>query len=217
VPAAGYDGLDFARDYTDSGLVRAISSPGALDFPPGAAWQYSNAGYVLAGIVIGRATGVFYGDLLRERIFVPLQMTSAAVTAPDGPIGYIREGHTLVPAAYVSPTLNRLADGGLCLSVLDFARWEAALCGPWGVQVASMFAETPLAGGQPSGYGLGWFLSQGEHGRVAEHDGGWQGFSTAMVRYLDQGVSAVVLANVAHADVSTLAHRLAAASMSEFF
>ncbi|HEY2012027.1 MAG TPA: hypothetical protein VGH38_00945, partial [Bryobacteraceae bacterium] len=57
------------------------------------------------------------------------------------------------------------------------------------------------------------FLSTGDRGRIAEHDGGWQGFSTAMVRYLDAGVSAVVLADVADADATALAHGLAIAAL----
>jgi D-alanyl-D-alanine carboxypeptidase len=64
VPAAGYDSLDLSRDYTDSDIASAIASGGILDFPPGTAWSYSNAGYVLAGIAIGRSAGAFYGDLL---------------------------------------------------------------------------------------------------------------------------------------------------------
>jgi len=213
IPGSGYESLDFGRDYTDSELVSAISAGGPLEFEPGTAWRYSNAGYVLAGIAIGRSTGTFYGDLLQDRIFRPLGMTTATVTGPGAPVGYIREGGHLVPAEYVSPTLNRLADGGLCLSALDWVRWDAALWGDWSGRVGEMFRETRLASGLPSGYGLGWSLSAGEHGRVAEHDGGWQGFSTAMVRYLDEGVSAVALANVADADATALVHQLAAAGL----
>src|SRR5579883_523219 len=188
IPAAGYDGLDLSSDYSDAAIATAIASGGELHFPPGTAWEYSNAGYVLAGIAIGRLTGRFYGDLLRERIWEPLGMTRAA---------------------FVSPTLNRLADGGLTLSVLDFARWEAALCGDWGRAIAEMFVETRLASGAGCGYGLGWFLSSAARGRVAEHDGGWQGYSTAMVRYLDRGISAVVLSNLEDTRASGLAHALA--------
>ncbi len=208
IPVAGYEALDFTRDYTDSEIAGAIGSGGPLDFPPGSAWSYSNAGYVLAGFVLGRATGVFYGDLLRDRIFAPLGMKTARVNAPDSPTGYVRRNGVVVPAAFVSPTLNRLADGGITLTVLDLALWEAALCGEWGAPFSEMFREIRLAGGEPCGYGLGWFLSRSERGQVAEHEGGWQGFSTAMVRYLDEGLTAIVLADAADADAARLAHEL---------
>jgi hypothetical protein len=110
----------------------------------------------------------------------------------------------------ISPTLNRLADGGLCLSLLDFVRWEAALSGDWGARVGEMFIETKLTTGERSGYGLGWFLSLSERGWVAEHDGSWQGFSTAMVRHLDEGFSAVVLADLDCFDAANLGAKLVA-------
>jgi CubicO group peptidase (beta-lactamase class C family) len=212
IPADGYDSLDLSSDYTDAEIARAIASGGELSFRPGEAWEYSNAGYVLAGLIIGRITGRFYGDLLRDRIFLPLDMATAAVTAPGAAPGYCREGSALVPASFVAPTLNRLADGGLTLSVLDFARWEAALCGDWGCRVADMFVETRLANGDGCGYGLGWTLRVTPRGRVARHAGGWQGFSTAMVRHLDEGISAVVLSSLDDADATGLADALIAAA-----
>jgi CubicO group peptidase (beta-lactamase class C family) len=189
-------------------ITSAIVSGGELRFSPGDAWEYSNAGYVFAGLLIGRHTGRFYGDLLRDRVFLPLGMTTAGVTEPDAPPSYCRDSGGLVRASSVSPTMNRLADGGLTLSVLDFARWEAALSADWGHRVDEMFTETSLNNDVGCGYSLSWFLSSTRRGRVAAHAGGWQGYSTAMVRYLDEGISAVVLANVEGADASGLAHAL---------
>lgn len=214
IPGAGYDSLDFARDYTDSEIVRSIAAS-TLDFAPGTAWSYSNAGYVLAGIALGRSAGAFYGGLLRERIFTPLGMATAAVNAPGAPVGHLRESDHWLRAPFVSVSLNRLADGGVTLSVLDLARWETALCGDWGARVAATFTETTLDNGRPCGYGLGWFLSRSEYGRVAEHDGTWQGFNTAMVRYLDEALSAVVLANADPFDATALAYQLAGAARTD--
>jgi hypothetical protein len=130
-------------------------------------------------------------------------------------VGHVREDGTLVRAPFVSPTLNRLADGGLTLSLADLARWETALSGPWGAAVAEMFIETRLVTGAPSGYGLGWFLSACDRGRIAEHDGLWQGFSTAMIRHLDEGLSAVVLADADDFDAANLARSLVGAACSD--
>jgi D-alanyl-D-alanine carboxypeptidase len=215
IPDTGYDSLDLTCDYTDSQIVHAIASGGVLDFAPGTAWSYSNAGYVLAGIAIGRSAGAFYGDLLHEWIFTPLDMTTASANSPGAPVGYVRENGILSPAGFVSPTLNRLADGGLSLSLLDFARWEAALSSDWGARVAEMFVQARLATGEPSGYGLGWFLSLSDRGWVAEHDGSWQGFSTAMVRYLNEGFSAVVLADLDGFDAANLATKLVATARGD--
>lgn len=60
--------LDFKQDYGDDELLRLIhaSKP---EFEPGRRWSYSNAGYIAAGIIIGKACGQHYGQVLRQRVF----------------------------------------------------------------------------------------------------------------------------------------------------
>ena len=50
-----------------------------LDFVPGAEWKYSNTGYMLLGVIVRKASGAFYGDVLRDRVFTPLGMTTARI------------------------------------------------------------------------------------------------------------------------------------------
>lgn len=45
-----------------------------LLFEPGAAWEYSNAGYILLGAVIEAITGRSYFDYIQEHIFTPAGM-----------------------------------------------------------------------------------------------------------------------------------------------
>src|SRR5689334_6613736 len=47
-----------------------------LDFDPGTKWQYSNTNYVIAGVIIEKASGKPMLEFLRERVFVPLGMKS---------------------------------------------------------------------------------------------------------------------------------------------
>jgi CubicO group peptidase (beta-lactamase class C family) len=49
-----------------------------LDFDPGTRWQYSNTNYVIVAAIAERAAGMAFMDLLRQRIFTPLKMTSVA-------------------------------------------------------------------------------------------------------------------------------------------
>ncbi|WP_399118375.1 serine hydrolase domain-containing protein [Streptomyces sp. KM273126] len=57
------------------------------DFDPGRSWNYSNTNYVLAGMVIKRVTGHWYGDEIRARIIEPLglQATTAPARTPRCP------------------------------------------------------------------------------------------------------------------------------------
>ena len=70
--------LDYRKDYSEDELVTfATGLP--LDFTPGAEWKYSNTGYILLGAIIRKVSGSFYGDVLRDRVFKPLGMTTARV------------------------------------------------------------------------------------------------------------------------------------------
>src|SRR4030095_6081169 len=51
-----------------------------LDFDPGAKWQYSNTNYVIAGVIIERASNKSLLEFLREKIFIPLGMKSVTDT-----------------------------------------------------------------------------------------------------------------------------------------
>ncbi|MFE7763984.1 serine hydrolase domain-containing protein [Streptomyces sp. NPDC057438] len=57
----------------------AVAMKHKPDFAPGTDWNYSNTNYVLAGMVIGKATGNPYGDEVRARVIEPLGLRSTLV------------------------------------------------------------------------------------------------------------------------------------------
>ncbi len=68
-----------------------------LEFEPGTAQRYSNAGYVVLGLVVERLTGQSFAEAARRRIFVPAGMGASGWLARDAlpasaAIGYTREG-----------------------------------------------------------------------------------------------------------------------------
>ena len=87
------DGMvDYRKDYSEEDLV-AFAATLPLDFVPGAEWKYSNTGYVLLGAIIRKASGTFYGDVLRDRVFKPLGMATARIISeadivPNRAAGY---------------------------------------------------------------------------------------------------------------------------------
>jgi len=68
-----------------------------LDFDPGTKWQYSNTNYVIAGLIIEKASGMPMLQFLSEKIFVPLGMKSVANIdekrlGDTDAVGYLRYG-----------------------------------------------------------------------------------------------------------------------------
>jgi CubicO group peptidase (beta-lactamase class C family) len=208
--------LNYRLDYTDAEILsRIVASP--LEFPPGTNWNYSNSGYVLLGLLIARLTGRFYGDLLHDLIFSPLEMATAQVIGesaiiPNRAAGYRLDGGILLNQEYVSPTLNRTADGALYVTVLDLAKWDRELATGSLLSPASreaMWRPVSLASGATHPYGFGWDLESSPRGRLVQHDGEWQGFSTHFARYLDDGLSIMILSNLADAPVAELSRAIA--------
>src|SRR6185436_15136380 len=118
-----YNQINMRADYTEDELIKKISSI-PLDFQPGEKWNYSNPGYVTLGILIHKVSGKFYGDLLQERVFKPLGMTTARIINESDIIANRAAGYRLVKGElknqeWVSPALNTTADGSLYLTVLD--------------------------------------------------------------------------------------------------
>jgi len=208
--------LDFTEDEL---LKKAEALP--FDFQPGEKWSYRNTNYLLLGFLIRKVTGEFYGDYLQERIFKPLGMNATRIISeadiiPNRAAGYQLVKGELKNQDWVSPTFNSTADGALYFTVLDLAKWDAALCTEKLVKKSSldqMWTVAKLNDGKPnkSNYGFAWTIDQMNGHRVIEHGGAWQGFTTYIARYMDDKLTVVVLTNLdsANSNPGRLAHHVA--------
>lgn len=216
ISEAFYAKVDLTREYADSTLVRMIGEA-PLDFVPGAKWKYSNPAYILLGIIAGQLGGKFYGDQLHERIFTPLGMSTTRIITesaivPNRAAGYELQDGALRNQAWVSPRFNTTADGSLYLTVLDLAKWDAALYGDRVLPqatLAQMWTPIRLNDGTTHPYGFGWALGEVNGHRIVQHGGAWQGFKTFIARYVNDGLTVITLMNLGDADPGAFAHGIA--------
>jgi CubicO group peptidase (beta-lactamase class C family) len=211
-------GFDMRRDYTEAAQLKIVESI-PLAFPPGTSWSYSNLGFLTLGILIHKVTGEFYGDFLQEHIFQPLDMQTTRIISesdivPNRSAGYRLVRGELKNQEWVSPTVNTTADGSLYFSIMDLAKWDAALYTEKLLKRSSldeMWTVAQLNNGQPNSghYGFGWFVVTKNGHRVVEHEGAWQGFETQISRYLDDKLTVVVLTNLDDAKPEVFADRVA--------
>jgi len=208
-----YNQINMRQDYSEDELVEKIAAL-PLDFQPGEKWNYSNSGYVMLGILIHKATGRFYGDLLRERIFAPLGMSTARIINEADIVTNRAAGYRLVKGElknqeWVSPALNTTADGSLYFTVQDMAKWDAALYTEKLLKRPSfdmMWTPVKLNDGKTQQYGFGWGFGEARGHRIIEHGGAWQGFTTHIARYVDDKLTIIVLTNLAGANPARIAH-----------
>src|SRR5690242_11798351 len=216
--------FNFRKDWTEPQLLKLVESI-PLAYPPGTKWEYSNLGYLTLGILIHRVSGEFYGDFLQQRIFQPLGMQATRIISeadiiPNRAAGYRLVKGELKNQEWVSPVLNTTADGSLYFTTLDLAKWDAALYTEKLLKRSSldlMWTPVKLKNGQPNkgNYGFGWFIDQRNGHRCIHHDGAWQGFQTAIDRYVDDHLTVIALTNLAGAQPGKITQHIAEMYLAE--
>ena len=192
------------RQLKDRDVVALLRRTDALMFPPGSAFRYNDSNYALLAVVVEVVSGQGFARFLHERVLAPLGMTASVVWEPgvsevaNRAFGYGPTRRGGFGLADHTSTSTVLGDGGVYSSVHDLAAWdrgldEATLLGPR-VQPL-MWTPGSLDDGTPTRYGLGWFLDRTEHGLRASHRGESSGFTHAIVKDLDRGVTVILLTN----------------------
>ena len=182
------------------------------DFAPGAAWAYSNTGYVLLSEIVQRIEGAPLGAVLQRRLFGPLGMMRTGMADPWRVVpgrarGYWVDGAGALVNRPATEPSSTLGAGGLMSTAADLARWDAALRGDAVLDAAARLATwTPaqLDDGAPArtrsgrdvAYGLGWMLRPLGGLRAQHHSGQVAGFTAYFARFPDQDVAVVVLTNL---------------------
>jgi CubicO group peptidase (beta-lactamase class C family) len=207
LPVLDYDYFDpyIPRDEvrTTERLVRVLADrKPALAAMPGTSFEYSSLGYDIAALAAARAGGKSYFDLLNERFFRPLGISSAFVRPghlKDFPgvrtLGYRRVDGQL--------QLNDVFDleafhGGsnIYISARDLDKWNMSFVRAPLLQSAGVSASVQPAtiGTGTSGLTLGsWYYS--EDRTAFWYSGHLQGFHSEIFRDLKAGFSAVYVSN----------------------
>ena len=222
-------GVSHLRGRYESALLRAIDrDPGAYwsprrvlsyarrpSFAPGERWEYNNANYLLAGLVLEHATREPVAAALRREILDPLGLRDVVLQPQERPkagaahgygtsVGGQREhdltdGSGLVP--YRSAASSAWTAGGMVASAPSVAKFGDAvlrgeLLGRAARQQMTDFQDT---GGGP-GYGsyalgMGQIYSNRLSGLVWAAVGDFPGFGSTLAHLPGKGITVAVLAN----------------------
>jgi CubicO group peptidase (beta-lactamase class C family) len=168
-----------------------------LDFAPGTQRAYSNAGFVLLGLVLERVTGRPFEQVLRDEVFRPAGMAAgfSLQDTPTAAIGYTRKAEADPWKANTGAIAPRSGPhGGQLVSAPDLVHFFAALRGGRLLRDASlqqMLADHP---GEAGAYAFGTIDFATD--RLVGHSGGDAGASADAYTYWNSGYSIVVLSNL---------------------
>lgn len=143
-------------------LAVAAAQPAA--FCPGAAWSYSNTGYILLGRIIEALDGRPYQEALTRRVVERLDLLETKVLAPRQVLtGLAAPVATAETDGASDDITTPYAAGAVAASAADVVRfWRAVLSNRlYGAALTRRrFARLyPMAGVGPSYYGLGVMVS----------------------------------------------------------
>lgn len=183
------------------------------NFPPGQRFHYCNAGYVLLGLVIEKASGQSYFDYVKDRVFAKAGARGADFLPLDSPSGGVAEGHIPIENEegritgwklnIYSVPVRGAADGGAIAGAYDLAKFMKA------VRNGSLLSKemtkaflTPQVRIEEDDtfvwqYGYGNWFALGKDGSIIcyGHPGEDPGASARVYHYPSQDLDVVVLAN----------------------
>jgi CubicO group peptidase (beta-lactamase class C family) len=196
-----YSFADMARPVTPQGIVDKWGKK-PLDYPPGTQFQYSNTGYVVAGMIVEKVAGMPLLQFLGQRIFQPLGMRSVididASNGPSYPQGYGRAALGPVRAEKPPAPGWLYAAGELSMSASDLAKWDIARINRALVPSADWAEQErmiELSDGSDTTYGLGVYLLKRDGRDVVSHTGESVGFLSINRVYPANKAAIVVLTN----------------------
>lgn len=188
-------------------------------------YSYQNMMFLAVGQAVGKAAGSTWDDLVRQRIFVPVGMTSTVATSRG-----LTNTNRAVPHGFEHDTAftkgpfdaENIAPAGAILSnAVDMAQWLRFQLNDGVVNGKRLVASAALrethtpqmiipsgAGGGRGGsdtthatkhfstYGFGWMVEDYRHELVWQHGGNTPGMTAAVGMLPEKKVGVVVLSNM---------------------
>lgn len=199
-------GVPFTAGADRAGLLAFAAGLGALNYPAGTEFSYSNTGWRLAEHLLDRR-GLPLGPSLDRMVFQPLGLAIRFPTDETEPVPGLADGYWRAETdgrwRRGRYGMHFSGSGGLAGTPRDLARWLAALLAgapPLRGVLEALTAPRPLADGRNSSYGLGLArLRLGEEELVG-HGGSLPGYKNHVLMAPARGAGVVVACNREDAD-----------------
>jgi CubicO group peptidase (beta-lactamase class C family) len=183
-------------DLSDSAIENNVRALAKIELiaPPGERYEYSNANYVILGMIIQAVSGQSYETYIKEHIFHPLDMQDSFASKTEAEQDGLAVGYQKwfgIPVA--SPNLpfvrGSLPAGYLTMSAEDFGHYLIAQLNDGNYHGVSVLSPSGIAElhhpdipmpDSTDFYGMGWEVQQYQDVQVIGHNGAVPGFTTGM-------------------------------------
>ena len=197
-----------------SGSLKLLARQTALNFAPGADYEYTNSDYLLVGAIVERVAGMSLAAFAEEHLFKPLHMTNTQFFAQMNKLRGRASGYEERGSRYrrISQPLLMSGAGGLFTSVEDLLHWDdnfnnPVVGGP--AFLNFMLSRGRLRNGVPLPYAAGLIVGRYSGIEAVSHPGSLPGYRSEMIRFPSQHLTVACLCNRADEESPLLARRIA--------
>ena len=182
---------------------------------PGTRYSYSSYGYNLLGAIIEAASGVSFGDYMRQNIWQPLGMTSTRMDDPLDVIPNRVRGYQFINGQVKNSEAidisSRFAAGGTRSTVPDLLKFAKGIIDDKSLKhdtLTMMATSMSTREGRLTNYGMGWQTTPYNGRYVLEHSGGQQETRTLLYIFPTQKMALAVAVNFENSDPGVYLERL---------
>lgn len=183
-------------------------------------WQYNNFMFLTQGMIAEKLTGKSWEDNVKEKIFIPLNMTSSNLSIHDleknkePALGYITYKDSIIKKIDYYDINAMAPAGSINSSVTEMANWLITWINggkfngkeilPEKYVKEAISSQMVISGALPdkeipdahfANYGLGWMLSSYRGHYRVEHGGNIDGFSASTSFFPSDSMGIIVLTN----------------------
>jgi CubicO group peptidase (beta-lactamase class C family) len=197
-------------------IKSAYSLP--LDFKTGEKYQYCNLAYFMLAQIITQVSGMPWQDYIHEKLFVPAGMKNSGMTdfypiIPNRASGYMHRKDMLVNADAMYAVRP---SGGFLSTNNDMILWDKALREKniilkkenWEL-LWQPFIKTSDNRDSKAYYGFGWTIDEYNGHKMVSHGGSNIGFRSFYARFVNDGLSIIIMTNTDEANPAAIARTLA--------
>lgn len=162
---------------------------------PGSMYEYSNVGTSLVGVVLEKAYGESYQNLLRKFILTPAGMANTGLNLIPDKAENLAQGHAKDGTIVPNWTINGIeAAGAIRSSTADMGRYMLFNLNQNNAASKLSHQRLPTTSGPMIGFA--WGTQQSPTGyRILSHEGGTNGSSASLRLLPDQQIGIAVLSN----------------------
>src|SRR6187549_819612 len=188
-----------------------------LDFKNGEKYQYCNLAYFILAEIIDQLSNMPWQNYIRENLFIPAGMKNSGMTdfypiIPNRASGYMHKGDTLVNADAMYAVRP---SGGFLSTSTDMILWDKVLREKniilkkenWEL-LWQPFIKTSDNSASKAYYGFGWIIDERNGRKTVEHGGSNVGFRSYFTRFINDGLSIIIMTNTDEANPAAIVRAL---------